>query len=128
GLKVLRNEGARLFSTPRDGSTLWINLSHLYVIDANSDGIPDLAGVTQFDHPTNIENLVVYLGQGDCTFASPITTPLGVGINSYERNSTFIDLNGDQILDAVVSYGGDDIVTLLGNGDGSFRIASRVSS
>ncbi|WP_242268897.1 VCBS repeat-containing protein [Bacillus cereus group sp. BfR-BA-01352] len=85
--------------------------------DFNGDGKLDLA-VT--DVAVGANNVSVLLGNGDGTFQSPSSLPVGqtpVGIASA-------DFNGDGKLDLVVANeDSQNISVLLGNGDGTFQPA-----
>jgi hypothetical protein len=80
------------------------------VADVNGDGKDDIVQVQQ----TSIN---AYLSQGDGTFRL-VSSPFSNSSN-YNTAIAFTDLNGDGILDAVVSFAGGAIV-LTGKGDGSF--------
>jgi hypothetical protein len=80
--------------------------------DFNNDGIPD------FVAPDG-----VHLGTGDGTFLIP---PIGLPIDPGSAPSAFAvgDFNGDGQSDvAVTDFLSDDVLILLGNGDGTFRRA-----
>ena len=91
------------------------------VADLNGDGSPDLLGI----NPDG--NASVRLGNGEGTFAPPITSPLGRG----PRWLVVADVNLDHKLDLLVvspfpgcsGYNGSCIGVSLGNGDGTFRSA-----
>lgn len=79
--------------------------------DFNNDGKPDI--VLANEDPSTVS---VYLGNGDGTFQSPITS-------NTTSPSTFVavgDFNGDHKMDIVIvdhTY----VSVLLGNGDGTFK-------
>jgi len=79
--------------------------------DFNGDGKLDIAGA-------GAGSDTVYLGNGDGTFQSGITTTDdGGGVSAISTAA----LNGDSVLDIVVSHYGTSTVTYsLGNGDGTF--------
>lgn len=89
------------------------------VADINDDGSPDLLGVSSEGNAT------VRLGNGDGTFAPPMTSSLGRG----PRWLAIADVNLDHKLDLIVvspfpgcsGYHGSCIAVSLGNGDGTFR-------
>jgi len=87
--------------------------------DFNNDGKLDLVYLDN----TNA-TVVVLLGNGDGTFKTPVTYPVGSG-SSLSPNSTGIiagDFNGDGNLDlAVADFTGNAVDILLGNGDGTFQ-------
>jgi FG-GAP-like repeat len=74
----------------------------------------------------------VLLGKGDGTFQAPTTIVTGQGANSIK----LADLNGDGNLDLALSNGapssgnaGDnDVVVILGNGDGTFQPAVKYTA
>ena len=69
-------------------------------------------------------NLVVYLSNGDGTFAAGVS--YSVGNTSFGPVAiTLGDFNGDRIVDVAISLQGDNVpgqeIVLLGNGDGTFQ-------
>jgi hypothetical protein len=85
----------------------------MVVADFNNDGVPDLASIDN-------SGITVYLGKGDGTFGTGITTGSGYGSALLVG-----DFNGDGISD-LVAYGSNGITTVsLGNGDGTFQPAAR---
>lgn len=93
--------------------TIYCNPFSMVTADFNRDGKLDIAIVDQY---TNA--LIVYLGNGDGTFQSPIAFP-----SNSNRPSTIVsaDFNGDGIPDIAYTNNADNTVSvLLGNGDGTF--------
>ncbi len=91
---------------------------NIAVGDFNGDGKLDMAVPSSTDR-----NVSVLLGNGDGTF-TPVgayTIDTGNGGNS-PRFVVAADFNEDGKMDlAVTDYGNDEVVILLGNGDGSFQ-------
>ena len=85
--------------------------------DLNNDTHVDIA-VANFG--TN--SIVVLLGYGNGTFATPIITALGP---SRPLSLVLGDFNNDSALDlAVANYGTSTVAVLIGENNGSFRIGS----
>src|SRR3954469_19952891 len=88
--------------------------------DFNGDGRADV--LTTNASPASV---TVLLGGGDGTFAAPLTSSLGVVspgsryTGSQAGTSAVGDFNSDCPLDVSVKTG-NNTVTLLGNGDGTF--------
>jgi hypothetical protein len=94
----------------------------LAVGDFNEDGKLDLAtGNNRYDpYHYGVNDVVVLIGNGDGTFASPVY----LGTNLAARSVATGDLNGDDNLDLVVTTRDDVeqpfVSVLLGRGDGTF--------
>jgi len=69
------------------------------------------------------EEVVVFPGNGDGTFGAGIHTNLGLGASASDAEEIVAThLNADGALDLVATLGfNDQIVALLGNGDGTFQ-------
>jgi hypothetical protein len=95
--------------------------------DLNGDGIPDL--IVAVSGGTDVQvfpaSVVVFLGKGDGTFQSPITTSAGDAISTV----VVADFNGDGKQDVAISSATwGDVSLLLGNGDGTFQVPMQFSS
>ena len=108
-VNTLPSNGFRLIANSGPGS----NPSAMAVGDFNGDGKADVAVA---DSKTG--NVSVLLGNGDGTFQSAITLPVGGSPNSVVMG----DFNGDGHTDLAVSNG-NNVSVLLGNGDGTFQDA-----
>lgn len=92
--------------------------------DFNGDGIPDLA--VAFNNSGSLNaSVVIFFGKGDGTFTTGPTTQTQVSTNYTSGYMLAGDFNGDGKADLVIltsSLGidSDSVVTLLGNGDGTF--------
>ncbi|ABF40389.1 Integrin-like protein [Candidatus Koribacter versatilis Ellin345] len=87
----------------------------LVVADLNGDGNIDVAVTNRYG------KLAVFLGNGDGTFQSPLTTNLPGGTSQMIS----ADVNGDGKPDLVLIGGATSpILILLGNGDGTFITGS----
>ncbi len=112
-VSILLGKGAGLFRVLPDISVASGSLSSINSGDLNKDGKMDLV-VTQ-----PAQRLVsVLLGNGDGTFASPASYPVG-----NEPVSTLVaDVNGDGVPALVVINKSSNTFSILGgNGDGTFK-------
>ena len=92
--------------------------------DVNGDGIPDMAVTIAFGFR---DDVVLLLGKGDGTFGPPSTID-SLETHALERIFVLHDLNGDGRLDIVANnYTDNDVSILIGNGDGTFQDAIKVT-
>jgi hypothetical protein len=118
-----------------NGSLLGLNAGATYSLppasdfiisgDFNGDGKLDLAvAVTTFFADDGIQDgVAILLGNGDGTFGAASTVDLPNG--SFAESMVAGDFNGDGKLDLATANNGSNSVTiLLGNGDGTFTVAS----
>jgi len=91
--------------------------------DFNGDGKPDLISC-------NGSQITVLLGNGDGTFhaLSPISNPQGISPLFFVTADLNNDGKADLVGFASVNPLEEQLVTLLGNGDGNFPITSPISS
>ena len=128
-VSVLLGNGDGTFQAPLDFAT-GKNPSSVAVGDFNGDGILDLA-VANFDVSSAdvvSGDVAVLLGKGDGTFIAAGRFPAGTGPLSW-AHSVFVtvgDFNGDHRLDLAVVNQDNSVSLLLGNGDGTFRVAGTV--
>jgi hypothetical protein len=83
----------------------------LVVADLNRDNKPDVVALD-----TAAGTLMVFLGQGDGTFAAPVSYLPGASPTTF----VMADFDNDGKIDAVVA-GSSGLGLLLGNGDGTFQ-------
>ena len=117
---IFQGAGGGSFAGPGQTIAIGTDVQALAASDLNLDGNVDLVAVN------NVTSAVsVLLGQGDGTFAAPVTYPVTEGASALAVG----DLNGDGFTDLVVaSYNTNTVSVLLGNGDGTFQPAVPVST
>jgi hypothetical protein len=85
--------------------------------DFNRDGKLDFAIAD-----TDASTVSVFAGNGDGTFGSPASYPVGLNPNSLVA----ADVNGDSVPELVTAnYNGDTVSVLIANDDGSFQPAAQ---
>jgi hypothetical protein len=115
---VLLGKGNREFEKPAHLASGGFQPQGIAVADLNHDGIPDLV-VANFGKQPPYGNIAVLLGNGDGTFAKPVTYQLGQYHDPY--GVTLGDFNGDGNIDmAVTTQRSNDVQIFLGRGDGTF--------
>jgi len=121
---VVLGNGDGTFGSPTR-YTLHTSTIGVEVADLNADGKLDLA-VANFGPPNNSRGeIAILLGNGDGSFAVPAYYELG----HNAVRLTAVELNGDAALDLAVavehfSSQVNSLAVLLGNGDGTFQMAT----
>ena len=121
-ITVLLGNGNGTFQTPNEVN-VGTGPCSMAVVDLNRDGIKDVAiggGNTE---------LSVLIGVGNGTFVQqPVVTLVAGGDPFSASNDVGVgDLNRDSILDLVVPLGnGHGNAILIGNGNGTFQVRSRI--
>jgi len=121
-ITILLGNGNGTFQTPSE-IDVGTGPNSMAVLDLNRDGIKDVAiggGNTEFS---------VLLGAGDGTFVQqPVVTLVPGGDLFSACNDIGVgDLNRDGIPDLVVPLGnGEGNAILIGNGNGTFQVRSRI--
>jgi hypothetical protein len=124
-LYLLENNGDGTFATPVLVDTK-NGFQSLAVADVNGDGKADIVALTStpvnsFD---NTNSLVVYISNGDGTFAAPVTLAASL---SDAQDMIVADVNKDGKPDIVVflsstTAGTSSLTSYLGHGDGTFSV------
>jgi FG-GAP-like repeat len=121
-ITILLGNGNGTFQTPSEVN-VGTGPCSMAVVDLNRDGIKDVAiggGNTE---------LSVLIGVGNGTFVQqPVVTLVAGGDPFSASNDVGVgDLNRDSILDLVVPLGnGHGNAILIGNGNGTFQVRSRI--
>jgi len=90
----------------------------LKTADFNNDGKLDLFFTTDVT-TTASAAFDILLGNGDGSFAAPVTTSVDPGTFPQVGAMTIADLNGDHLADVTALVNGE-LTVYLGNGDGTF--------
>ncbi len=122
-LYLLENNGDGTFATPVLVDTE-NDFQALAVADVNGDGKADIVALTStpVDPITTTNSLLVYLSQGNGTFASPVT--LAASLTDV-ADMIVADVNKDGKPDIVLltsnsNTGASSLTSYLGHGDGTF--------
>ena len=139
GVGVLLGNGDGTFRSAVEYETGGFGASSVAVADVNRDGIPDLLVANWCVAVHSCANGVVGVltGHGDGTFQAAVTYN---SAGNYALAVTVADVNGDGNPDVVVANcasasggscggGGDGVIgVLLGDGDGTFQMATTYDS
>lgn len=125
-MMIYRGKGDGTFESPiRIGSIASsVNTTQYYFTDINNDNNIDMV-YWNYDNPTPERRMMLYYGNGDCSFKSPIM----IGKNASKLKDTeyyFADFNNDNITDMLYwNYDNPTksrkMMVYNGNGDGSFQ-------
>ena len=126
-LSILRGNGDGTFQPPASSINLGSYPESVAVGDLNGDGTLDLAVTSNNYYPSYYGYYGYYgyyagqanvlLGNGDGSFAAPITNWLGYG---YHADAVVADFNGDGALDfTAANYDYGTVSVLLGDGSGN---------
>ena len=94
------------------------------VLVANFGGVAALDIAVAVDSSASTDTVMLFLGQGDGTFQTPVPYPVGFGPMVLVA-SDFDGVNGVDL--GVLNEVSADISILLGNGDGTFQAERRVT-
>ena len=114
GLVPFLNNGKGVF-TPKALVGSGLDMTLVDIADVNGDGKPDLVGADL------VGSVRIFLGKGTGVFTNGADYPVGVGV-SQETALVVGDFNNDGHPDfAVGNNQGGQVLSALGNGDGTFR-------
>jgi hypothetical protein len=113
---VLLGNGDGTFQAPPISTNSGASLTALAAIDLNGDGKADVVGIFK-------NSLMVYLANGDGTFAAGVPYSLGAVQIAPPTLIVFGEFNGDHKTDVAVlsAASAEQEIVLLGNGDGTFQ-------
>jgi hypothetical protein len=107
-------QAAQTFATGSDPTAVAVG-------DFNGDGHLDVAVLNE-----GSADISIFLGDGSGGFAAPREQPMPLDAGNLPTGLSVADVNGDGILDLVVSNEFGDVLTLFGNGDGTFQPFQRL--
>ena len=118
GISISLAVGDGTFAAPTDVTVPGF-LTDIVIADFNNDGKPDLV-VSDFEEDVNPAS--VLLGNGDGTFAEPLRVTTSIEIRTNVALLNTADLNNDGNHDLVIasSRPNNIMITMFGNGDGTF--------
>jgi hypothetical protein len=130
GIVILLGNGDGTFGAPAAVSA-GLNPLSMAAADFNGDGMIDIAAANQSSgDPSGLGpgTVSVLLGNGDGTFAAPVTYPVGEDSIGFPDSVIALDLNGDGLPDLAVANRNDNSITVLLNaGGGAFQQPSITS-
>jgi hypothetical protein len=120
---LLRADGQGGLLNPDPAASLVTGPDPVAIVtgDFNGDGHPDLAVLNK-----GSGDISVFLGDGHGHFTETLVTgpdgqPARLGAGNAPTGLAAADLTGDGKLDLLVSNAQGDVLTLVGNGDGTFQ-------
>jgi uncharacterized protein (TIGR03437 family) len=127
GMAILLGKGDGTFGAPTAVSA-GLNPLSLVAADFNGDGKMDIAAANQYSGMMSVDGgpgtISVLLGNGDGTFAAPVTYATGENAVGFPDSLIALDLNGDGLPDLAFANRNDDSVsTLINAGAGKFKPA-----
>ncbi len=119
-------DGGFTNATPESSFPTGLDPVSLVTADFNGDGRPDLAVLNQGSN-----DLSIFLNGGNSRFTEHFATNTnGRAVRSnagnYSTGLSVGDIDGDKSLDLLLGNQQGDVLTLLGNGDGTFRPYQRI--